>query len=199
MVAELTQWFDVVVFDPRGMGESGGVSCPSAAPQPSLLSPPERGAPSTRTPRRRNSSHVTARRPSARCTTRWTRGRWPTTWTPSAPRSATGNSPTSATPTAPCTGRPTPELFGANVERMYLDSVADHTAPDLYGMVEPKAVALEANLHEFVEWCAQDPTCALHTEDAPGQGSGHRSPECPHRGHRGAMLETWMTETVVPS
>jgi hypothetical protein len=58
------------------------------------------------------------------------------------------------------------DLFGANVERMYLDSVADHTTADLYGMVEPKAVALEANLNGFVEWCAQEPTCALHTGDA---------------------------------
>ncbi|MEN3265358.1 MAG: hypothetical protein V7646_2252 [Pseudonocardia sp.] len=58
------------------------------------------------------------------------------------------------------------DLFGANVERMYLDSVADHTTADLYGMVEPKAVALEANLNGFVEWCAQEPTCALRTGDA---------------------------------
>jgi pimeloyl-ACP methyl ester carboxylesterase len=146
------------------MGESGGVSCPSAAPRPSPLSPPERGAFDAYASAQ---EHFTCDGASALGPLHDALNSWQVTHDMDAIRAAGraeltyfGNS------NGTVYGQAYADLFGANAERMYLDSVADHTTPDLYGMVEPKAVALEANLNGFVEWCAQEPTCALHTGDA---------------------------------
>ncbi|MEU7531981.1 alpha/beta fold hydrolase [Saccharothrix sp. NPDC042600] len=57
------------------------------------------------------------------------------------------------------------ELFGHRVGRMYLDSVFDHTNPDLADWVRPGAVTAERNLHRMAAWCAEDPSCALHGQD----------------------------------
>jgi pimeloyl-ACP methyl ester carboxylesterase len=58
------------------------------------------------------------------------------------------------------------EHFGARIERMYLDGVADHTRPDLTAWLTDHARTQERQLRAFGDWCAATPACALHGLDA---------------------------------
>ncbi|CAM3937816.1 alpha/beta hydrolase [Kibdelosporangium persicum] len=57
------------------------------------------------------------------------------------------------------------ELFPRRVGRMYLDSVKDHTNRSILDWVLPRATTAERNLHRLAEWCAREPSCALHGRD----------------------------------
>jgi pimeloyl-ACP methyl ester carboxylesterase len=57
------------------------------------------------------------------------------------------------------------ELFGHRVGRMYLDSVLDHTQRDPVDWVRAGAVTAERNLHRMARWCAENTGCALHGRD----------------------------------
>lgn len=58
------------------------------------------------------------------------------------------------------------ELFGPTIGRMVLDSVVDHSGPDIVDQVEPVARATEEMLARFARWCADLADCALHGTDA---------------------------------
>ena len=58
------------------------------------------------------------------------------------------------------------EHFGSRVGRMYLDGVADHTQPDLLTWLTDHARTQEEQLLRFRDWCAVTPSCALHGVDA---------------------------------
>jgi pimeloyl-ACP methyl ester carboxylesterase len=57
------------------------------------------------------------------------------------------------------------EFFPDRVGRTYLDSVFDHTTRSAAEWVAPRARTDEENLHAFADWCAAEPTCALHGRD----------------------------------
>ncbi|MCE6996465.1 alpha/beta hydrolase [Saccharothrix sp. S26] len=56
------------------------------------------------------------------------------------------------------------ELFGSRVRSMVLDGVIDHSV-DLRAFVLDRARAVEEAFGEFVSWCAENTTCALHGRD----------------------------------
>jgi pimeloyl-ACP methyl ester carboxylesterase len=164
-IGELTRWFDVVVFDPRGMGESSGVSCPSAPPAPPTWAGPDRAT---------YDEHAAAnQRFVARCAAALgpLQGRidsWQVAHDMDAIRGALGEEKLDYFGNSYGTvyGQAYAELFGEHIDRMYLDSVIDHTTTDVYAMFAPKAAVLEQNLHEFADWCDRDRACALHGRDA---------------------------------
>jgi pimeloyl-ACP methyl ester carboxylesterase len=57
------------------------------------------------------------------------------------------------------------EFFPDRVGRMYLDSVIDHTTRSIRDWLVPRAQTDERNLRRFADWCASEPTCALHGKD----------------------------------
>lgn len=164
-VGDLTRWFDVVVFDPRGMGESSGVSCPSAPPAPPGWAGPDRIA--------YDEYAAANQRFVAGCAAALgpLQGRidsWQVAHDMDAIRIALGEEELRYFGNSYGTvyGQAYAELFGERIDRMYLDSVIDHTTTDAHELFAPKAAALEQNLHEFADWCARDPACALHGRDA---------------------------------
>jgi pimeloyl-ACP methyl ester carboxylesterase len=164
-IGELTRWFDVVVFDPRGMGESSGVSCPSAPPPVPTWTEPDRAA--------YDRYAAAQRRFADECAAALgpLQGRidaWQVAHDMDAIRAALGEPTLNYFGNSYGTvyGQAYAELFGARVGRMVLDSVVDHTTDDVYDVLAPKAVALERNLHEFAAWCARTPACSLHGRDA---------------------------------
>jgi pimeloyl-ACP methyl ester carboxylesterase len=159
--AELTEWFDVVVFDPRGMGASSNVSCPQPLPYTLEWASPSRSiydgfADANRSfvaqcpigPLRLDSWQVAHDMEAIRIALKQ--------------RKLTyyGNS------YGTVFGQAYAELFGRNVGRMYLDSVLDHTNPDFSSWTAAKAATSEENLREFTQWCKREEACALHGQDA---------------------------------
>lgn len=152
--ADLAARHDVVVVDPRGLD----VTCPTAAP-PALPSPLS---------------------PDAHAAYAAANARFAATCPPPGPlharqvardldalRRALGERRLNYFGNSYGTvyGQAYAALFGHHVGRMYLDSVFDHTTPDLAEWVRPGAVTAERNLHRMAAWCAEDPACALHGQD----------------------------------
>jgi pimeloyl-ACP methyl ester carboxylesterase len=165
LASTLTEWFDVVVFDPRGMGESGGVSCPTPAPAQLTAVPPDPAAFDALVAA---NQRFTADCAAALGPLAGNIDAWQVAHDMDALRAALGEPRLNYFGNSYGTvyGQAYLELFPDRVGRMYLDSVADHTTPDLLAMVAPKAQVLEANLHGFAEWCQREPACALHGQDA---------------------------------
>ncbi|HZE37362.1 MAG TPA: alpha/beta fold hydrolase [Stackebrandtia sp.] len=57
------------------------------------------------------------------------------------------------------------ELFTDRVERMYLDGVADHTQTSTRTWLRHYATTQERQLRHFADWCAGRDGCALHGSD----------------------------------
>ncbi|HUQ59688.1 alpha/beta fold hydrolase [Lentzea sp.] len=157
--ADLAARFDVVVFDPRGMG----VACPS--PNPGPLSSP------VTEPAHREYAAANGRF-AADCaeTMGAYRGRLNARQVAhdmDAIRRALGERRLNYFGNSYGTvyGQMYAELFGHRVGRMYLDSVLDHTRRDPAEWARAGAVAAENNLHRMARWCAADAGCALHGKD----------------------------------
>ncbi|MHA6625351.1 alpha/beta hydrolase [Pseudonocardia sichuanensis] len=164
-IGDLTRWFDVVVFDPRGMGESSGVPCPAAPPALPTWTEPDRAT--------YDGYAAANQRFVSACTAALgpLHGKidsWQVAHDLDAIRAALGEEKLRYFGNSYGTvyGQAYAELFGDRIERMYLDSVIDHTTTDVSEMLAPKAAVLEQNLHEFADWCAREPGCALHGRDA---------------------------------
>lgn len=157
--ADLAARFDVVVFDPRGMG----VACPSPNPVP-LSSPVTEAA---------HREYAAANgRFAADCADAMgaNRGRLNARHVAhdmDAIRRALGERRLNYFGNSYGTvyGQLYAELFGHRVERMYLDSVLDHTRHDPAEWARAGAVTAESNLHRMARWCAADAGCALHGSD----------------------------------
>lgn len=165
--SELTEWFDVVLFDPRGFGASNGVDCPTPLPYPSSadFTFPGRGAYQKQT--------AANRRYVADCAKdlgvlRGGLSSWQVAHDLEAIRVALGQRKLDYFGTSYGTvfGQAYAELFGRHVGRMYLDSVVDHTERDLYRWAASRAATAENNLRRFARWCAERTSCALHGEKA---------------------------------
>lgn len=166
-IEELSQNWDVVSFDPRGVGESSPIRC-----DPALV--PEAAAPNVEPPTadeletiaRTNErffescfaatgelmSHLSAMDTAAdieqiRLAIGQTDG-----------LIAYGGSYGSAY------GAAYLERYGDNVKALVLDGVVDHTI-DLPTFMERNVLSVEASLDRLQQWCDQTPSCALHGED----------------------------------
>lgn len=161
---ELTSWFDVVLFDPRGMGESSGVTCPEPPPTPEELPPPDHA---TYAGYALANQRFAESCRSALGPLRHSLSSWQVAHDMDAIRGALGESELNyfGNSYGATYGQAYAELFGQNVGRMYLDSVAEHISGELYDWVAPKASATERNLHRFAEWCEREPSCALAGQD----------------------------------
>ncbi|MEV0698582.1 alpha/beta fold hydrolase [Saccharopolyspora sp. NPDC050389] len=161
---ELTNWFDVVLFDPRGMGESSGVTCPEPMPFAAELPPPDREAYGEYALANRRFAEACA---PALGPLRGNLNSWEVAHDLDAIRVALGESKLNYFGNSYGTmyGQAYAELFGGHVGRMYLDSVGEHISRELYDWVAPKAATLENNLQRFADWCQAESSCALAGRD----------------------------------
>ncbi|MEU4446449.1 alpha/beta hydrolase [Actinosynnema sp. NPDC050801] len=163
---DLTQWFDVVVSDPRGFEASTGIECPYPAPLPENL---EWASPDQDTYERyRAANHrfgVDCGRAAGPLAGHLDSGQVARDM--DAIRAALGQARlhyygnSYGTVFAQAYARHFPHRIG----RMYLDSVLDHTTRSWTDWLVPRAQTMERNMVRFAEWCAGEPTCALHGRD----------------------------------
>ncbi|MEU4743628.1 alpha/beta fold hydrolase [Actinosynnema sp. NPDC023658] len=163
---DLTRWFDVVVSDPRGFEASAGITCPEPAPLPENLewaSPDQAAYERYRTANHRFgvdcgraagplAGHLDSRQVAHDM---------------DAIRSALGERRLNYYGNSYGTvfGQAYARLHPRRVGRMYLDSVLDHTTRSWADWLLPRARTTERNMVRFAEWCAAEPTCALHGRD----------------------------------
>ncbi|OXM43461.1 alpha/beta fold hydrolase [Amycolatopsis alba] len=160
--AELRQWFDIVIFDPRGFEASSGVSCPLPAPAEADYVFPDQAAFDAHAERNARFGRGCAATPLA--------GKldsWQVAHDLEAIRKALGERKLNYFGNSYCTvyAQAYADLFPGGVGRMYLDSVMDHTNPSLRNWLGQRARANERTLHRFAGWCAAEPSCALHGRD----------------------------------
>ncbi len=162
--AELTQWFDVIAFDPRGFGESTGVTCPTSPPDLLFLAadPAGRWAEQTRQGQRYDR---TCRDVMGNLAGRLDSGQ--VAHDMDAIRQALGQRTLSYYGNSYGTvyGQAYLELFPHRVNRMYLDSVLDHTTVAPYDRYAVTAAVVRDRLPGVTEWCSAHPECALHGQD----------------------------------
>ncbi|MEU6715682.1 alpha/beta fold hydrolase [Nonomuraea sp. NPDC046802] len=163
LIADLTQWFDVVVSDPRGFEASTAIVCPDPQPVP--------GKTGWILPDRADYDAFTAlsRRFGARCAKAAgpladKLNSWQVAGDMEAIRVALGEPKLNyfGNSYGTVVGRAYAERFPHRVGRMYLDSVIDQTNPSWESWLLPRAKTKERSLHRFAEWCATDKSCALN-------------------------------------
>jgi pimeloyl-ACP methyl ester carboxylesterase len=163
---ELARHFDVVVFDPPGLGRADNDTLVKCAQAPSVYGlvrdPSEAGWTAQK---QANAAYDASCRESAvyKHLTSWQIAN-----DLDALRSALGENKLRYLGNSYGTsyGQAYASHFGSRVERMYLDGVADHTQPDLTAWLTNHARTQEAQLLRFRDWCAASVSCALHGTDA---------------------------------
>ncbi|MER6952247.1 alpha/beta fold hydrolase [Nonomuraea sp. NPDC000554] len=166
-VSELTTWFDVVLIDPRGMGDKGSSSLVECAtPQPGIaeliLRPGEAG---WRAQARANAAYDASCR-AAMGSAYAGLTSWQVAHDLEALRAALGADRLRylGNSYGAVYGQEYLELFPSKVGRMVLDGVADHTRPSLERWLMDNARTEERQLGRFRDWCAAG--CALGDDDA---------------------------------
>ncbi len=167
VVSELTTWFDVVLIDPRGMGDKGSasmVTCdtPQAGSAGLILRPGEKG---WHAQAKANAAYdASCRKAMGAAYAGMTS--WQVAHDLEALRVALGEPKLRYLGNSYGTsyGQAYVELFPAKVGRMVLDSVADHTQPLLERWLMDNAVTEEKQLGRFRDWCEDG--CALGGDDA---------------------------------
>ncbi|ADD42927.1 alpha/beta hydrolase [Stackebrandtia nassauensis] len=159
---ELTRWFDVVTFDSRGFGGSGPMCDPDKAPPVGSILDSAGAYADQRAEVAAYAKDCRADQPKLAGHT-------------SAEDAAHdidairrslgeekiyyyGNSYGSVF------GQEYAELYGEHLERLYLDSVADHTVPYWRDNANAAKV-MEDRIPRFARWCDENPKCALRGED----------------------------------
>ncbi|WP_158081887.1 alpha/beta fold hydrolase [Amycolatopsis azurea] len=164
---QLTERSDVVVFDPRGLGrEDRQTVCPRP-PAPILGLVRRQDDAAWTTHARENAAYDAGCRQAAGPAFAGLDS-WQIAHDLDALRAALGEKKLRYFGNSYGTtyGQAYAELFGARLDRMYLDGVADHTRPRLIDWLADHARAQELQLLRFRDWCASKPSCALHGEDA---------------------------------
>jgi pimeloyl-ACP methyl ester carboxylesterase len=164
---ELAENFDVVVFDPPGLGRADNGTLVRCDRAPSVyglvLDQTEAGwAAQARANAAYNSSCRDAAGPAYQHLTSWQIAH-----DLDALRAALGEKTLRYLGNSYGTsyGQAYAEQFGSRIGRMYLDGVADHTQPDLAAWLTDHARTQEQQLRNFGDWCAATPACALHGQD----------------------------------
>jgi pimeloyl-ACP methyl ester carboxylesterase len=162
--ADLTRWFDVVIFDPRGFGRSTAIRCPLPAPFATEWVFPGKAAYDAYAAKNRAFGQACAEEAGVLS---GNLNSWQIAHDMEAIRKALGQAKLTYLGNSHGTalGQAYAELFPRRVGRMYLDSVWDHTTPDLREWLHRRAHALEANAERFAAWCRGTTTCALRGED----------------------------------
>ncbi|MEU8399475.1 alpha/beta fold hydrolase [Nonomuraea sp. NPDC048892] len=162
--ADLTKWFDVVIFDPRGFGKSTAINCPIPAPFATEWAFPSKSAYDAYAAKNRTFGQACAKEAGPLS---GNLNSWQIAHDMEAIRKALGQAKLTYVGNSHGTvlGQAYAELFPRKVGRMYLDSVWDHTTPDLHEWLRRRAQALEANAERFAAWCQSTTTCALHGKD----------------------------------
>ncbi|MEU1511703.1 alpha/beta hydrolase [Streptomyces sp. NPDC005811] len=161
----LLERFDIVGFDPRGIGLSDPVTCDEEliAAQDALLYPDS--GPSFAALRRTNG----ALGEDCRARTGPLVGHMDTTSVArdmDAIRAALGEERISyyGVSYGTALGERYAELFPDRVRAMTLDSVIDHSL-DAWTLQKTRAIAMEETFGQFADWCAGTASCALHGRD----------------------------------
>ncbi|RZQ59516.1 alpha/beta fold hydrolase [Amycolatopsis suaedae] len=164
-LAELTNWFDVIALDPRGMGDSAGITCPEAAPEWFAVW---------------TSHDERTWNEFARANGEWAAGcervagplagnldAWQVAHDLEAVRVALGEGGLNYYGNSYGTvyGQTYADLFPTRVHRMYLDSVADHTTRSAFRATAPMAGVMGEEFRRFGQWCVTDARCAVHPAD----------------------------------
>ncbi|TDD12085.1 alpha/beta hydrolase [Nonomuraea deserti] len=162
--ADLIKWFDVVIFDPRGFGKSSVINCPISAPFATEWVFPNNDAYDAYAAKNRAFGQACAKEAGPLS---GSLNSWQIAHDMEAIRKALGQAKLTYLGNSHGTvlGQAYAELFPRKVGRMYLDSVFDHTTPDLRIWLRARAKVLEANFKRFAGWCRSTATCALHDED----------------------------------
>ncbi|MFI6454495.1 alpha/beta fold hydrolase [Streptosporangium amethystogenes] len=167
VVSELTSWFDVVLIDPRGMGDRGSASLVECeAPPPGLtrliLRPGEKD---WHTHARANAAYdASCHEAMGAAYTGLTS--WQVAHDLEALRAALGEPKLRYFGNSYGTvyGQAYLESFPTRVGRMVLDGVADHTRASMERWLLDNALTEERQLGRFRDWCATG--CALGGDDA---------------------------------
>jgi pimeloyl-ACP methyl ester carboxylesterase len=164
---DLTQWFDVVVSDPRGFEASTGVQCPDPLPIPTnaeWVFPDQTAYDSYAAENRRFGTGCA----EAAGALSGKLNSWQVARDMDAIRASLGEPRLNYYGNSYGTvfGQAYAEFFPDRVGRMYLDSVMDHTNRSWANWLVPRATTMEGNLGRFAQWCATEPDCALYGRDA---------------------------------
>ncbi|MCF6475084.1 alpha/beta hydrolase [Nonomuraea sp. MG754425] len=167
VVRELTTWFDVILIDPRGLGDKGSqalVECP--IPQPRIdglvLQP---GADGWRAHAKANAAYDASCRKAMGAAYQGLTS-WQVAHDLEALRRALGEPKLRYFGNSYGTvyGQAYMELFPGKVGRMVLDGMPDHSRPSLEHWLGAYARTQEQQLERFRDWCAAG--CALGDADA---------------------------------
>ncbi|MFB4275049.1 alpha/beta hydrolase [Nonomuraea sp. MTCD27] len=168
-VSELARWFDVVLVEPRGIGDRGSTSmvrCSVPPPDPRRLQITP-GPAAWRAYARDNAAYDRSCRIAAGPAYAGLTS-WQVAHDLDALRAALGQSRLRYFGNAygAVYGQAYLELFPRRVERMYLEGVPDHTEPGLGRRLIARARAAERQLTAFRDWCATRMGCPLDDDDA---------------------------------
>ncbi|MGW4967017.1 alpha/beta fold hydrolase [Nonomuraea sp. NPDC004186] len=167
-VSELTRWFDVVLIEPRGLGDRGSaaaVQCAVAQPDPLRLAlAPERAG--WRAYARDNAAYDRSCRAAAGPAYDGLTS-WQVAHDLDALRAELGEPRLRyfGSSYGAVYGQAYMELFPHRTGRMYLEGGPDHTEPDLEQRLTDRARAAERQLFSFRDWCRRHLGCPLHDAD----------------------------------
>ncbi|MGN9839364.1 alpha/beta fold hydrolase [Nonomuraea sp. H19] len=168
-VSELTRWFDVVLVEPRGIGDRGSaatVRCAVAQPDQARLQLAA-GPAAWRSYARDNAAYDRSCRAAAGPAYAGLTS-WQVAHDLDALRAALGESRLRyfGSSYGAVYGQAYLELFPRRIERMYLEGVPDHTEAGLGRRLITRARAVERQLHSFRAWCRERVGCPLDRDDA---------------------------------
>ncbi|WP_163509858.1 alpha/beta fold hydrolase [Fodinicola acaciae] len=160
---DLRQWYDIVGMDPRGMGWDNHVACGRATEVGSGEDPSRAGWLAYR--RQNAAFDATCHQAGAALVNHLST--WQVAHDLDAVRAALGEDKLTYFGNSYGTvyAQAYAELFPGRINRMFLDSVLDHSYGDLYRLVAPDARVTEQNFHLFADWCGKNAQCALHGQD----------------------------------
>lgn len=168
VLTQLTNWFDVIMIDPRGFGDKGSDNMRTCAESPPSIFELTK----MRTEWDWNAYAARNARYDASC--RESAGvnykgytSWQIAHDLDRLRGALGDEKLRYFGNSYGTvyGQAYTELFGERVEHMYLDGVADHTQAELEDWLVNYARTDERQLGRFRDWCAERDGCFLHGSD----------------------------------
>ncbi|MFI7223609.1 alpha/beta fold hydrolase [Nonomuraea angiospora] len=168
-VSELTRWFDVVLVEPRGLGDRGSaaaVQCAVAQPDPLRLVLAQ-GRAGWRSYARDNAAYDKSCRAAAGPAYDGFTS-WQVAHDLDALRAELGEPRLRyfGSSYGAVYGQAYMELFPHRVGRMYLEGGPDHTEPDLAQRLIMQARAAERQLFSFRDWCHRHLGCPLAAADA---------------------------------